>query len=379
MDFLLGEEDMMIQETARRFANETLSQWAEQMDRDCEFNMKAFQTSAEQGFTAITVPEEYDGMGAGNLQLSLVMEEINRVCPATGITLSVHNSLVNNVILKYGTDEQKRKYLPKLAAGKWMGAYSITEPNSGSDAAAIICKGKKEGDNWILNGVKSFVTSGEYANLVVTFVRTGEERKNGITVFLVETTLPGFSFSKAEKKMGLRGSKTNEITFTDCIVPASNILGKEGEGFAIAMETLDGGRIGIASQALGIGQAAFDVALKYTMEREVFGKKLMKLQAIKFKIADMAIKLESARLMVRKAAWLRDQGLNCTREISISKVLATEAADFVTDEALQILGGVGYTEDFPVERHYRDARVTRIYEGTSEIQRLVIARSFLRK
>ena len=379
MDFLLDEEDLMIQETAKRFAEEKLSQWAEKMDRDGEFNMDAFHAAAEQGFTAITIPEEYDGMGAGNMQLSLVMEEVNKVCPATGVTLSVHNSLVNNVIAKYGTDAQKSKYLPKLASGEWMGAYSLTEPNSGTDAAAVICKARKNHDSWIVNGVKSFVTSGEYADLIVTFVRTGDERTTGITAFLIETTFPGFSVSKAEKKMGLRGSKTNELTFTDCVVPTSCVLGIEGDGFKIAMEALDGGRIGIASQALGIGQAAFDVALKYSKEREVFNTKLRKLQAIQFKIANMAIKLESARLMVRKAAWLRDKGLKCTREASIAKVLASEAAQFATDEAIQILGGVGYTEDFPVERFYRDARVTRIYEGTSEILRIVIARSFLRE
>ena len=379
MDFTLNDDQKMILELVNEVCEKEFAPRADEVSAKGEFPAENIKKLAELDLFGITIPEEYDGMGAGNMQLSLVMEEINKVCPATGVTLSVHNSLVNNVIAKYGTDAQKSKYLPKLASGEWMGAYSLTEPNSGTDAAAIICKARKYHDSWMVNGVKSFVTNGEYADLVVTFVRTGDERTTGITAFLIETTSPGFSVSKAEKKMGLRGSKTNELTFTNCIVPTSCVLGKEGDGFKIAMEALDGGRIGIASQALGIGQAAFDAALKYSKEREVFNTKLRKLQAIQFKIADMAMKLESARLMVRKAAWLRDKGIKCTREASIAKVLASEAAQFTTDEAIQILGGVGYTEDFPVERFYRDARVTRIYEGTSEILRIVIARSFLRE
>ena len=258
MDFLLDEEDMIIQDTARKFAADTLSKWAEEMDRKGEFNMEAFHASAEQGFTAITVPEEYEGMGAGSMQLSLIMEEINRVCPATGVTLSVHNSLANTALIKFGNEAQKQKFLPKLAGGELVGAYSLTEPNAGSDAAALICKGEKVDGGWKVNGVKSFVTNGEYADVIITFVRTGQDKIKGITAFIVEKEFPGYSVSKAEKKMGLRGSKTNELSFNDCIIPDENMLGAEGEGFVIAMKLLDGGRIGIASQALGIGQAALD-------------------------------------------------------------------------------------------------------------------------
>jgi len=281
-------------------------------------------------------------------------------------------------LIKFGNEAQKQKFLPKLAGGELVGAYSLTEPNAGSDAAALICKGEKVDGGWKVNGVKSFVTNGEYADVIITFVRTGQDKTKGITAFIVEKEFPGYSVSKAEKKMGLRGSKTNELSFNDCIIPDENMLGAEGEGFKIAMQLLDGGRIGIASQALGIGQAALDFAIQYSKEREQFGKKLAFLQAIQFKIADMATKLESARLMVRKASWLYDEGKNCSQAASMAKLLATEAAAFITDEAMQILGGAGYTEDFPVERFYRDARVTRIYEGTSEIQRIVIARGYLR-
>lgn len=378
MDFLLSETDEMVRDAARRFADDYLTQFAAKMDREEKWYGEVFKQAAELGLAGVTIPEAHGGMGLGNLQLSLVLEEVNRVCASTGVTLSVHNSLVAGPLMKFGTDEQKQRYLPKLASGQMLGAYSLSEPGSGSDAAGLTCKADKQGDNYIISGVKAWVTSGEVADFLILLARTAEHKTRGISAFLIETAWPGFRVSKAEKKMGLRGSKTNEITFDNLECPAANMLGEEGIGFKIALDTLDGGRIGIASQSLGIARAALEASLKYCHQRTAFGKELGEFQAIQWKLADMSARLDAARLMTHRAAWLRDAGKPCNLEASQAKLLASTLANDAAQEAVQIHGGAGYCMDFPVERYMRDARITEIYEGTTEIQKLVIARNLLR-
>ena len=379
MDFELNEDLTLLRDMARDFAESELVPRAARHDREETIDPEVLAKLSELGLMGLTVPEEHGGAGMGNLALSVVLEEVNRGCASTGVTLSVHNSLVGAPIKRFGTPEQKHEWLPKLATGEVIGAYCLTEAGAGSDAAALTTTAVRDGDGWVLNGTKLFVTNGSWAGLYVVYARTDPEapKAKGISAFLVPRTTPGLSVGKKEKKTGIRGSSTTEIIFENCRVPASNLLGEQGKGFHLAMDTLDGGRIGIAAQAVGIGRACLEASIKYSNERVQFGKPIGAFQAIQWKLADMSARLDAARLKMYKAAWLRDRGDRCTLAAAEAKLLASIAANFCADECLQIHGGAGYTDHFHVERLFRDARITEIYEGATDIQRLVIARTLL--
>jgi butyryl-CoA dehydrogenase len=378
MDFEFSEEMQMVQRTARDFAQKEIAPRATELEQNGTFPRDIMLKAAELGFCGMLVPEEYGGAGLGNLALSLVLIEINRACASTGVTLSVQNSLVTGPIGRYGTDEQKKKWLPKLASGEWIGCYALTEPSCGSDAAALRMTAKKDGDEYVLNGVKSWITNGPEADLVVVYARTSDEPKaKGISCFVVETDRAGFHRGKKEDKLGIRASSTNELRFEDCRVPASALLGEENKGFKIAMNTLDGGRVGIACQSIGIAEACIEASAKYARERVQFGKPIGHFQSIQWKLADMKTRLEASKLLTFKAAINRDRNTDHTMDASMAKLFASETSNFCAREAVQIHGGAGYLKDFPVERYFRDARITEIYEGTSEVQRIVIARNLL--
>jgi len=379
MDFSLTEDLGMVRDMARDFADSELAPRAKAHDQNEAIDEEVYGKLAEVGFWGLTVPEEYGGAGLGNLALASVLMELNRACASTGVTVSVHNSLVSAPILKFGTDELKKTWLPRLASGELIGAYCLTEANAGSDAAALKTTAEKDGDDYVLNGTKMWVTNGSIAGLYIVYARTDPDAKKarGISAFLVPRDTPGLSVGKHEKKTGIRGSSTTEIVFDGVRVPAANMLGELNRGFPIAMDTLDGGRIGIASQSVGVGQACLDAAIKYSKEREQFGQPIANFQAIQWKLADMSSRLEGARLMTFRAAWLRDSGEPCGQAASQAKLSASTTANFCADETLQIHGGAGYTDDFHVERLFRDARITEIYEGATDIQRIVIARSLL--
>ena len=379
MDFTLNEEQTLLRDMARDFAENELAPRATQHDREAKLDPAVLSQLAELGMFGLTVPEDLGGSGLGNLALSVVLEELNRGCGATGVTVSVHNSLVCSPLVKYGNAEQKQAWLPKLASGEILGAYALTEPGSGSDAAALETRAVRDGDEWVLDGTKIWVTTGSLAGMVIVYARTNPDvsKSRGISAFLVPADAPGFKVGKHELKVGIRGSPAVELQFEGCRIPAGNLLGELDRGFPIALDTLDGGRIGIAAQAIGIGRACLDAAIKYSKEREQFGKTISNFQAIQWKLADMSARLDAARMLVHKAAWLRDRGERCSREAASAKLLASQACNFAADECLQIHGGAGYTDDFHVERLFRDARITEIYEGATDIQRLVIARSLL--
>ena len=379
MDFSLDEELTLIRDMAREFAENELMPRASRHDTQAAIDEDVLQMMGELGLWGLTVPEEYGGSGLSNVALCHVLFEVNRACAATGVTLSVHSSLGCIPVTKHGTPEQKAEWLPKLASGEAIAAYCLTEPNAGSDASAISLAATKDGDDYVLNGTKIFVTTGAIAGMFVVYARTNTEvsKAKGITAFIVSADNPGLTVGKHEKKTGIRGSSTTEIILENCRVKATDILGELDRGFHLAMETLDGGRIGIASQGIGIGQACLEAAVKYAKEREQFGKPIGAFQAVQWKLADMAARLEAAQLMVLKAAWLRDRGEVCTPVAAKAKLLASTTANFCADECLQIHAGAGYTDDFHVERLFRDARITEIYEGATDIQRLVIARSLL--
>jgi len=379
MDFTLNEEQALLRDMARDFADNELVPRATKHDREAKIDPDVLAKLSELGMLGLTVPEEYGGSALGNLALSLVLEELNRGCGATGVTVSVHNSLVCSPIAKYGTDEQKAEWLPKLASGEILGAYALTEPGSGSDAAALETRAVRDGNEWVLDGTKIWVTTGSLAGLVIVYARTNPDvsKAKGITAFLVPADAPGFQVGKHEKKVGIRGSPAVELLFEGCRIPAANVLGEIDRGFPIALDTLDGGRIGIAAQAVGIGTACLEAAIKYSKEREQFGVTISNFQAIQWKLADMATRLDGARLLVHRAAWLRDKGERCSQQAAEAKLAASQACNYAADECLQIHGGAGYTDDFHVERLFRDARITEIYEGATDIQRLVIARSLL--
>jgi len=379
VQFPLTDEQRLIQNTAREFADSEIAPVADQHNREGKFPAALVKRMGELGFLGMLVPEAYGGSGIGNFGLVVALEEVNRVCASTGVTMSVQNSLVCAPVVHWGSEAIKKKYLPKLASGEALGAYALSEPGSGSDAAALVTSAVKDGDSYVLNGTKNFITSGAEADFVIAMVRTDPAHKTrGITAFVVESDWKGFHVGKKEDKMGLRSSSTVQIVFEDLRVPASNILGELGSGFKIAMHTLDGGRIGIAAQAVGIAQACLDASIKYAEEREAFDQQIGKFQAIQFKLANMATKLEAARLLVYNAARLKDEGSPHGKEAAMAKLFASETANDAARDAVQIHGGAGYLEDFPVERHFRDARITEIYEGTSEIQRIVIARHLLK-
>jgi alkylation response protein AidB-like acyl-CoA dehydrogenase len=379
MDFDLPEEMVLLREAAREFAERELAPRAGRHDESEEFVAEQVRLCGEQGYLGMCVPEQYGGSALGSLGCSLVLMEVNRACASTGVTLSVHNSLVSEAVARFGSDATKRAYLPRLATGELLGAYALSEAGSGSDAGSLVCRAVKDGDAWVLDGTKLWITHGDQADVIVVFARTDPTGgTRGITCFLVETASPGFSCGKKEKKMGLRGSPTVEIRFDKVRVPAANVLGEVNRGFPIALAILDTGRIGIASQSVGISQACLDASIKYAKEREQFGEPLAAFGAIQEKIAEMATWIESARLLTYRAATLKDAGKPHGREASMAKLEASRCANFCAKEAVQIHGGAGYTREFPVERYFRDARVTEIYEGTTEIQKLVIARSYLK-
>jgi len=380
MEFELKEDQRIIRDMARDFAANELAPRATRHDREERIDPDLFGMIGEMGLFGLSIPEQYGGFDAGTLGLAIVLEELNHACASTGVTVSVHASLVCTPIVKFGTEEQKAYWLPKLAAGELIGAYSLTEAGAGSDAAALSSTAVRDGDEWVLNGTKLFVTTGEQAGLVIGYFRTDPEapKARGISAFLVDAKTPGYKVGKKEKKTGLRGSSTTELIFENCRVPADALLGELNRGFQIAMDTLDGGRIGIAAQALGIGRACLEASLKYSREREQFGKPIGQFQAVQWKLADMATRLDAARLLTHRAAWLRDRGEPCGMQAAQAKLSASTTANFCADECLQIHGGAGYTDDFHVERLFRDARITEIYEGATDIQRLVIARQLLK-
>jgi butyryl-CoA dehydrogenase len=380
MEFDLQEDHRLIRDMARDFAANELAPRATRHDREEQIDPDLFGMMGELGLFGLSIPEQYGGFDAGSLGLVLVLEELNHACASTGVTVSVHASLVCTPIVKFGTDEQKAHWLPKLATGEVIGAYSLTEAGAGSDAAALSSTAVRDGDEWVLNGTKLFVTTGEQAGLVIGYFRTDPEapKARGISAFLVDAKTPGYKVGKKEKKTGLRGSSTTELIFENCRVPADALLGELHRGFPIAMDTLDGGRIGIAAQALGIGRACLEASVSYAQEREQFGKPIGRFQAVQWKLADMATRLDAARLLTQRAAWLRDQGKPCGMQAAQAKLAASTTANFCADECLQIHGGAGYTDEFHVERLFRDARITEIYEGATDIQRLVIARQLLK-
>jgi butyryl-CoA dehydrogenase len=375
MNFKLSDEHEMIRKMVRDFAENEVAPTAAERDEEERFDREIFDKMAELGLTGIPWPEEYGGIGSDYLAYVIAVEELSRVCASTGVTLSAHTSLAGWPIYKFGTEEQKQKYLKPMAQGRSIGAYGLTEPGSGSDAGAMKTTAKRVGDEYILNGSKIFITNGGVADYYVVFAMTDPSQKHkGCSAFIVEKDFPGFSVGKKESKLGIRSSPTTEIIFEDCRVPKENLLGQEGEGFKIAMMTLDGGRNGIAAQAVGIAQGALDAAIAYAKERHQFGKPIAAQQGIAFKIADMATSVEAARLLTYQAAWLESNGYPYGKESAMSKLFAGDTAMKVTTEAVQIFGGYGYTKDYPVERFMRDAKITQIYEGTQEIQRLVISR-----
>jgi butyryl-CoA dehydrogenase len=350
-----------------------------EIDRAHRVPLEILKKLGELGYLGMTVPEEYGGIGADMLSYVVVMEELSRSCASTSTAFSVQNSLCNTLLVEFGSEAQKRKYLPDLAAGKRFGAFALTEPESGSDAAGMKTTAVAKGDYFVLNGSKRFITSAGFADIFLIFALTDPAAGNrGVSCFIVERGTPGFTVGREEDKLGIRGTSTCELFFEDCKVPKENLVGELNRGFKVAMVTLDSGRIAVAAQAVGIAQAALDEALKYSKERKAFGKFLSEFQAIQFMLAEMKTKVEAARLLTYKAAWKKDHKLDYIMDSSIAKLYAAEIASEVTDKALQIHGGYGYIRDYKVERLYRDARITRIYEGTSEIQKLIIARELLK-
>lgn len=378
MNFLLTDEQEMIRKMVRDFATNEVAPTAEERDEEERFDREIFDQMAELGLTGIPWPEEYGGIGADYVSYVIAVEELSRVCASTGVTLSAHISLAGWPIYTFGNEEQKQKYLRGLAEGKYLGAYGLTEPGAGSDAAGMKTTAKRDGDDYILDGSKIYITNGGEADIYVVFALTDPEKKHkGVTAFIVEKGMDGFTMGKKERKMGIRSSPTLEIIFDGVRVPKENRLGEEGEGFKIAMMTLDGGRNGIAAQAVGIAQGALDEAVAYAKERKQFGKPIGAQQGIGFKLADMATKVEASRLLTYQAAWLESEGKPYGKASAMSKLFAGDSAMEVTTEAVQVFGGYGYTKDYPVERYMRDAKITQIYEGTNEIQRLVISKMLM--
>jgi alkylation response protein AidB-like acyl-CoA dehydrogenase len=384
MDLRLTEEHRMIRDMARDFAQKEIAPIAAQLDEEARFPAETVKKMGELGFMGIEIPEEYDGTGMDTLSYVLAMIEISKACASHGAIMSVNNSLVCHGIYKFGTEEQKKTFLAPLASGEKLGSYSLTEPQAGSDPANMRCSAvyDPETDEYVINGTKAWVTSGPNADYILLFAMTDKSKGHrGISAFIVDTTLPGFSPGKVEPKLGIRASHTSELIFEDYRLPASHRLGEEGLGFKIGLSILDAGRIGIAAQAVGIAEAAYEAARDYAKEREQFGQTIASFQAIQWMLVDMKTRIEAARLLTYQAALAKDEasvsGGRYTLEAAMAKLCASEAAMWVATKAVQIYGGNGYSKEYPVERHFRDAKITEIYEGTSEIQRLVIARSIL--
>jgi butyryl-CoA dehydrogenase len=374
MEIQLNEEQLLLRDNVRRFADEVVRPRAKEIDKTGEFPRAFFDQAGELGLAGVAVPEEYGGGGMDTLSYSLAIEEISRACANSGVILSVNNSLVCDPILRFGSEPQKREFLTPLASGRKLGCFGLTEPGAGSDAASLRTLARRDGDDYVLDGSKVFITNGTHADLALVFATVDPEKKHrGITAFVVPTDAPGFHRGVHETKLGVNASGTTELAFDQVRVSEGHRLGAEGEGFKIAMATLDGGRIGIAAQAVGIAQAALEDALAYAQQREQFGQRLAEFQAIQFYLADMATEIDAARLLTWKAAWTKDQGKRYTLEAAQAKLFASEMAQRVTNKALQIHGGYGYSREYNVERYFRDARITEIYEGTSEVQKMVIA------
>ncbi|MDE2059864.1 MAG: acyl-CoA dehydrogenase [candidate division NC10 bacterium] len=378
MKFELTEEQRLFREMVRDFAAREVAPLAKQVDEEGLFPQETVKKMGELGLMGVAIPTEYGGAGSDNVCYAIGMEEIARACASTSVIMSVNNSLVADALYKFGSEAQKQRYLIPLAGGKLLGCFALSEPGAGSDASAQQTMVVREGETFILNGTKNFITNALEADLALVFATIDRRlRAKGVCAFLVEKGTPGFTISKVEKKLGLHGTSCCQVVFEQCRVPADNLLGELGQGFRIAMITLDAGRIGIAAQAVGIAQAALDISIRYAKERVAFDKPIASFQAIQWMIADMAVQIEAARLLTYRAAWLKDKGLRHTKESAMAKLFASETASRAATKALQIHGGYGYLYDFPAQRLFRDARITEIYEGTSEIQRLVIAHQLL--
>lgn len=374
MNLELSEEQKLLQKTVREFAESEVRPLAKELDEMGKFPRELFRKAAELGLTGVAFPESEGGAGFDHISYTIVIEEISRCCASTGVILSVQNSLYCDPLHRYGTPEQKQKFLLPFARGEKIGCYALTEPQAGSNASALQTRAVKKGDTYVVNGTKAWITNGGVADAAIVYVNTDPAKgEKGITALVIEKGTPGFKAGKEEKKLGIHATACSELIFNDCEVPVSNRIGNEGEGYKVALSTLDGGRIGIASQATGIAQGAFEAALKYSQERLAFGHPISQFQAIQFMLADMATEIDAARLLVRKAAWKQDSDARFSLEASIAKLFASEMSTRVSHKAMQIHGGYGYSQEYPVERAYRDSRITEIYEGTSEIQRLVIA------
>ncbi|MDE6515875.1 MAG: acyl-CoA dehydrogenase [Bacteroidales bacterium] len=379
MDFSLTKQEKLFLQMIREFAEKEVKPLAAEVDEQERFPLETVGKMAKIGLMGIPVPKEYGGAGSTNQMYTMAVEELSRVCATTGVIVSAHTSLCVAPIMEHGTEEQKKKYLPKLASGEWLGAFGLTEPNAGTDASAQQTIATPDGDGYIINGTKIFITNAEYANVFIIFAMTDKSLgTKGITAFILEKGMKGFSIGKKELKMGIRGSATCELIFEDVRVSKDQVLGKIGGGFGIAMKTLDGGRIGIASQALGIAQGALDETVKYTKERKQFKRAIAQFQNTQFQLADMKTKVEAARLLVRSAAYKKDMKLPYSADAAMAKLFAAETSMEVTTKAVQLHGGYGYTREYPVERMMRDAKITEIYEGTSEVQRMVISANLLK-
>jgi len=379
MEPFLSQEHEMIRQMVKDFAEKEVEPVVAELDKKGIFPREILKKMAKLGLMGMPVPKEYGGQGTDTLSYILAIEEISRIWASLGVILAVHTSVGTMPIYYYGTEEQKKKFLPPLAKGEKLGAFAITEPEAGSDVAAVKTSAVRQGDHYILNGGKIFITNGKEADYLIVLAVTDKEKgTKGMSTFIVEKGFEGFSYGTTEEKMGMNSSDTTELVFKDCRVPAENLLGKEGEGFKIALSALDGGRIGIGAQCVGIARAAFEASLKYAKERIQFGRPIGKFQAINFMLTDMATKIEASRLLVYRAAMLKDSNKRFTKEAAMAKLFASETAMWVTTKAIQIHGGYGYIKDYPVERFFRDAKVTEIYEGTSEIQRLVIGSILMR-
>lgn len=374
MNLELSEEQKLLQKSVREFAESEVRPLAKEIDESGHFPRETFRKAAELGLTGVALPEDEGGAGFDHIAYSIVIEEISRCCASTGVILSVQNSLYCDPIHRFGSPQQKKQFLAPFARGEKIGCYALTEPQAGSNAAALQTKAVKRGGCYIINGTKAWITNGGAADAAIVYVNTDPAKgEKGITALVVEKGTSGFKVGKEEKKLGINATACSELVFTDCEVPETNRIGNEGEGYKVALSTLDGGRIGIAAQAVGIAQGAFEAAARYSQERLAFGHPISQFQAIQFMVADMATEIDAARLLVRKAAWKQDTGTRFSLEAAAAKLFASEMATRVTHKAIQVHGGNGYSREYPVERAYRDARITEIYEGTSEIQRLVIA------
>ena len=379
MDFRDSENQQMIADMIRKFGNEHIRPKLMDWDENQEFPIEVLRKFGDLGLMGVLVPQEFGGSGMGYTEYVTVISEIGKICGSIGLSVAAHNSLCTGHILQFGNEEQKKKYLPKLASGEWIGAWGLTEANTGSDAMRMKCTAKKDGDHWVINGTKNWITHGISGNVAVVLVRTGELLdSHGITAFIVECGTPGFTGGKKENKLGMRASETAELIFDNCRIHESQILGKVGDGFIQAMKVLDGGRISIAALSLGIAKGAFEASVKYAKEREQFGQPIANFQGISFKLADMATEIEAAELLTFKAADMKNRGEKVTKEGAYAKYYASEVAVKVATDAVQIFGGYGYTKDFPVEKFYRDSKLCTIGEGTSEIQKLVISRELLK-